>query len=56
VVLADINAAGLKSALESIGRQNGATYLLDVRDRAARDDALSVFARTAGRKLGCAAL
>src|SRR5262249_17720572 len=49
VGLADINAAGLKSALDAIGRDNGATYLLDVRDRAAWDDALSVFVAAAGR-------
>ena len=49
--LADINAAGLKSALEAIGRQNGATYLLDVRDRAAWDDALAVFTKAAGDRL-----
>jgi NAD(P)-dependent dehydrogenase (short-subunit alcohol dehydrogenase family) len=51
VGLADINAAGLKAALEAIGRDNGATYLLDVRDRAAWGDALSVFTTAAGGKL-----
>jgi NAD(P)-dependent dehydrogenase (short-subunit alcohol dehydrogenase family) len=51
VGLADINAAGLKAALDAIGRENGATYLLDVRDRAAWDDALSVFTTAAGGKL-----
>ncbi len=51
VGLADINAAGLKAGLETIGRQNGATYLLDVRDRAAWDDALSVFTKAAGGRL-----
>jgi len=51
VGLADVNAAGVKAALEAIGRQNGATYLLDVRDRAAWDDALSVFTTAAGGKL-----
>ncbi len=51
VGLADINAAGLKAALDAIGRDNGATYLLDVRDRAAWDDALSVFTTAAGGKL-----
>ena len=51
VGLADVNAAGLKAALETIGRENGATYLLDVRDRAAWDDALSVFTTAAGGKL-----
>ena len=40
VGLADIDAAGLRTALDAIGRGNGATYLLDVRDRAAWDDAL----------------
>lgn len=51
VGLADINAAGLKAALDTIGRDDGATYLLDVRDRAAWDDALSVFTTAAGGKL-----
>jgi NAD(P)-dependent dehydrogenase (short-subunit alcohol dehydrogenase family) len=51
VGLADINAAGLKSALDAIGRENGATYLLDVRDRDAWDDALSVFAVASGDRL-----
>ncbi|HUO88966.1 MAG TPA: SDR family oxidoreductase [Rhizomicrobium sp.] len=51
VGLADINAAGLKAALDAIGRENGATYLLDVRDRAAWDDALSVFVAAAGGRL-----
>jgi len=38
VGLADVNAAGLKAALDAIGGpSNGATYLLDVRDRAAWD-------------------
>lgn len=51
VGLADINAAGLKAALDAIGRDKGATYLLDVRDRAAWDDALSVFAVAGGGRL-----
>jgi NAD(P)-dependent dehydrogenase (short-subunit alcohol dehydrogenase family) len=51
VGLADINAAGLKSALEAVGRQNGATYLLDVRDAAAWTDALSVFTAASGGRL-----
>jgi NAD(P)-dependent dehydrogenase (short-subunit alcohol dehydrogenase family) len=51
VGLADVNAAGLKAALDTIGRQNGATYLLDVRDRAAWGDALSVFATAADGRL-----
>jgi NADP-dependent 3-hydroxy acid dehydrogenase YdfG len=49
VGLADINAAGLKVALDTIGRNNGATYLMDVRDRAAWDDAVALFTATAGR-------
>jgi NADP-dependent 3-hydroxy acid dehydrogenase YdfG len=49
--LADINAAKLKSTLETIARQNGATHLLAVRDRAAWDDAQLEFTRTAGGKL-----
>jgi NADP-dependent 3-hydroxy acid dehydrogenase YdfG len=51
VGLADINAAGLKAALEAIGRENGATYLLDVRDAAAWTDALSVFTAASGGRL-----
>ncbi|HWD27670.1 MAG TPA: SDR family oxidoreductase [Rhizomicrobium sp.] len=51
VGLADINAAGLKSALDAIGPPNGATYLLDVRDSAAWTDALSVFAAASGGRL-----
>jgi len=51
VGLADINAAGLKGALDAIGRENGATYLLDVRDSAAWTDALSVFAAASGGRL-----
>ena len=51
VGLADINAAGLKAALDAIGRDNGATYLLDVRDRSAWDDALSIFTAASGGRL-----
>lgn len=52
VGLADINAAGLKAALDAIGgAANGATYLLDVRDRTAWDDALSIFVTAAGGRL-----
>ena len=51
VGLADINPAGLKSALDAIGPSNGAIYLMDVRDRAAWDDALAVFTTAAGRRL-----
>ncbi len=52
VGLADINAAGLKGALDAIGGPgNGATYLLDVRDRAAWSDALSIFTAASGGRL-----
>jgi NAD(P)-dependent dehydrogenase (short-subunit alcohol dehydrogenase family) len=51
VGLADIDAAGLKAALEAVGRANGATFLLDVRDPAAWTDALSVFAAASGGRL-----
>jgi NAD(P)-dependent dehydrogenase (short-subunit alcohol dehydrogenase family) len=51
VGLADIDAAGLKAALEAIGRENGATFLLDVRDAAAWTDALSVFTAASGGRL-----
>jgi NAD(P)-dependent dehydrogenase (short-subunit alcohol dehydrogenase family) len=50
--LADINAAGLKAALDAVGGPaNGATYLLDVRDGAAWSDALSIFAAASGGRL-----
>ena len=39
VGLADINAAGLKDALAAIGKDNGSTHTLDVRDRKAPDRA-----------------
>jgi NAD(P)-dependent dehydrogenase (short-subunit alcohol dehydrogenase family) len=52
VGLADINAAGLKSALAEIGGPpHGATYLHDVRDPEAWRDALSVFTAAAGGRL-----
>ena len=51
VGLADINAGGLKAALDAIGRDNGATYLLDVRDSAAWTDALAVFTAASGGRL-----
>lgn len=52
VGLADVNAVGLKAALEAVGGpSNGATYLLDVRDRSAWDDALSVFMAASGGRL-----
>jgi NAD(P)-dependent dehydrogenase (short-subunit alcohol dehydrogenase family) len=51
VGLADINPSGLKAALDAIGRENGATYLMDVRDRAAWDDALSIFWAVSGGRL-----
>ena len=51
VGLADINAAGLKAALDAIGRENGATYLLDVRDTSAWRDALAVFTAASGGRL-----
>ncbi len=51
VGMADINAAGLKAALDAVGRENGATYLLDVRDRDAWTDALSVFTAASGGRL-----
>lgn len=49
VGLADINAAGLAAALSAIGKDNGATFVLDVRDRAGWDAALAAFAQRAGR-------
>jgi NAD(P)-dependent dehydrogenase (short-subunit alcohol dehydrogenase family) len=51
VGLADINAAGLKAALDAIGGDHGATYLLDVRDREAWIDALSIFTAASGGRL-----
>lgn len=49
VGLADINQAGLKTALTEIGPDNGVTYVLDVRDRGAWNEALAAFTQTAGR-------
>src|SRR6202000_3473755 len=51
VGLADIDAAGLKAALDAIGRDAAASYLLDVRDAEAWTDALSVFAAASGGRL-----
>jgi NAD(P)-dependent dehydrogenase (short-subunit alcohol dehydrogenase family) len=52
VGLGDINPSGLKAALDSIGGpSHGATYLLDVRDRDAWSDALSVFVAASGGRL-----
>lgn len=44
VGLADINEAGLKTALAEIGAENGSIHRLDVRDRTAWDEALEEFA------------
>lgn len=49
VGLTDINQAGLKTALADIGEDNGASYVLDVRDRAGWNAALADFAQKAGR-------
>ena len=50
VGLSDIDAAGLRAALGAIGPDHGATFALDVRDRAAWTAALADFARlTDGR-------
>ena len=49
VGLADINAAGLNAALAEIGKDNGASFVLDVRDRAAWSAALEGFVKRAGR-------
>ena len=49
VGLADIDKAGLASALKAIGPDNGQTYVLDVRDRAGWAQALAAFTQRAGR-------
>src|SRR3954470_17338303 len=50
VGLSDIDAMGLKAALLAIGPDHGATFRLDVRDRAAWTSALADFAQlTDGR-------
>ena len=50
VGLSDIDTTGLKAALAAIGPENGATFTLDVRDRAAWTAALAEFAKlTDGR-------
>ncbi|MGE5567327.1 MAG: SDR family oxidoreductase [Parcubacteria group bacterium] len=51
VGLADINHAGLKAALDAIGKDNGKTYVLDVRDRETWATALADFTRKAGGRL-----
>jgi NADP-dependent 3-hydroxy acid dehydrogenase YdfG len=51
VGLADIDKAGLKTALAAIGPDNGATYVLDVRDREAWSKALGAFAKASGGRL-----
>ena len=51
VGLADINSAGLKAALDTVGRDKAASYLLDVREGAAWGDALAIFVRAAGGRL-----
>lgn len=51
VGLADINQGGLQAALAEIGKDNGATFALDVRDRAAWAAALSDFTGKTGGRL-----
>lgn len=51
VGMADINKTGLKAALDAIGKDNGATYVLDVRDREGWAAALADFAKAAGGRL-----
>lgn len=51
VGLADIDKAGLKTALAAIGPQNGSTHLLDVRDRPGWTAALADFAKASGGRL-----
>jgi len=49
VGLADINKAGLTAALDAIGKDNGKTYVLDVRDREGWASSLADFAKASGR-------
>jgi len=51
VGLADIDKAGLKTALDAIGKDNGTTHLLDVRDREAWPAALAAFTKASGGRL-----
>lgn len=51
VGLADINLTGLAAALKELGEANGATYQLDVRDRAGWAAALEDFTRKTGGRL-----
>jgi NADP-dependent 3-hydroxy acid dehydrogenase YdfG len=51
VGLADINKAGLKAALDAIGKDNGKTYVLDVRDRETWASALADFTKASGGRL-----
>jgi len=51
VGLADIDKPGLKAALEAIGKTNGTTHVLDVRDRDAWTAALAAFTKASGGRL-----
>jgi NADP-dependent 3-hydroxy acid dehydrogenase YdfG len=51
VGLADIDKAGLKAALEAIGKDKASTHLLDVRDREAWPAALGAFTKASGGRL-----
>jgi NAD(P)-dependent dehydrogenase (short-subunit alcohol dehydrogenase family) len=51
VGLADVNRAGLDAALAAIGKDNGTTIELDVRDRDAWKRALEQFSTAAGGRL-----
>ena len=51
VGLADINKPGLTTALEAIGKDNGSTHVLDVRDRDGWASALADFTKASGGRL-----
>lgn len=48
VGLSDVNEAGLQAALSAIGPENGATFVLDVRDRDHWAAAIEVFGKATG--------
>ncbi|MEN9683702.1 MAG: hypothetical protein RLZZ427_1453 [Pseudomonadota bacterium] len=51
VGLADVNEAGMRETAALLPAGSSSTHLLDVRDRAAWDDALAAFAKAAGGQI-----
>jgi len=53
VGIADVNAAGMEEVLSLLPKDRASAHKLDVRDRAAWDEALDAFADAAGGKVDC---